>query len=319
MGTWKGFSASSWTFSKSRIIGHGGGIGDYQAAYAVAVADGVLLNGRVSARIRLTDRYSTGAGLVCRADENWTFIAFYIAPDEQQEGATRGRIAAYREGLFIPVAQSEEPIQLKSSDNIFSLEFYSGQIRGEILAGDQSYELMATCPHVPSPGYAGFIKFYRATLVAQDFIIEKTEMPFTKTSEPKEKFDYDVFLCHSKKDKETVEKLAKQLAEAGVRYWLDAEQIKYGDPIVQKIEDGLRRSRYLVPCVSVNLKSGWSRAEYSAILSAELSGDSSTVVIPVVLDEISVSEIPPLLRDKRRISYTNKVEFSEFLQFLRNR
>ena len=137
--------------------------------------------------------------------------------------------------------------------------------------------------------------------------------PIRKSS----KFEYDVFLCHSSADKPLVLQIATEFRAKGITYWLDSEQITFGDPIIGKIEEGLQKSRYVVPCVSANLsRSGWPRAEYGAILNAELSGDSTRVVIPLKLDDSSDNVIPLLLRNKRRVMYSNKVEYAEFLRFL---
>jgi hypothetical protein len=58
-------------------------------------------------------------------------------------------------------------------------------------------------------------------------------------------FPFDVFLSHSAKDKAVVRDVAARLQRDGVRVWLDEEQIKPGDSIPAKIEDGLEHSRVL--------------------------------------------------------------------------
>lgn len=92
--------------------------------------------------------------------------------------------------------------------------------------------------------------------------------------------------------------------------------MSFGDPITQKIEEGLRKSRVLVPCISSNFaNSEWARAEWSAILNAELSRRPAQAIIPLILDVIE-PEMPALLRDRRRVSYSNDAEFREFLSFI---
>jgi hypothetical protein len=54
---------------------------------------------------------------------------------------------------------------------------------------------------------------------------------------------FDVFLSHSSKDKAVVRDIAERLQEDDVRVWLDEEQIKPGDSIPRKIEEGLVQSR----------------------------------------------------------------------------
>jgi TIR domain-containing protein len=70
------------------------------------------------------------------------------------------------------------------------------------------------------------------------------------------------FLRHSSKDKPAVRELADRLKADGVRVWLDAWEIKPGDSIPAKIEDGLEHSRVLVLCMSANaFGSDWAQVE----------------------------------------------------------
>ena len=77
-----------------------------------------------------------------------------------------------------------------------------------------------------------------------------------------EDFRFDVFLSHSGKDKPVVRELAARLKKDGVPVWLDEEQIKPGDSIPAKIEEGLEHSRVLVLCMSANaFGSDWAQLE----------------------------------------------------------
>ena len=75
-------------------------------------------------------------------------------------------------------------------------------------------------------------------------------------------FKFDVFLSHSSKDKTVVRELAARLKRDDVRVWLDEEQIKPGDSIPAKIEEGLEHSRVLVLCMSAHaFGSDWAQLE----------------------------------------------------------
>jgi hypothetical protein len=77
-----------------------------------------------------------------------------------------------------------------------------------------------------------------------------------------DEFKYDVFLSHSSKDKTVVRELAARLTKDGIRVWLDEEQIKPGDSIPAKIEEGLEHSRVMLLCLSANaFGSDWSQLE----------------------------------------------------------
>jgi TIR domain len=322
---WKPSSVREWTFSDKLITGYGNGIGEYGSSYAVNGEVGVMLNGRVSASLKLIRSRGVGAGLVCRADENWNFVAFYTAPESLESDATFLRFGVYREGALTNIATSEDAVTLGKGYNRFSLEFFSGQLRGEVKTESGTHELAATCVEMPFPGYAGIVRLYGAGLMVTDLVVQQTTIPLTEApvkqpDEAEPKFDFDVFLCHAGADKQTVREISAIFASHGITYWLDEEQIVYGDRITEKIEDGLNRSRYTVPCISSNLaKSGWARAEYGAILNAELTGDASQVVVPLVLDDSGSESVPLFLRDKSRAYYENKTEFARFLQFLRQR
>ncbi len=54
-----------------------------------------------------------------------------------------------------------------------------------------------------------------------------------------ETFSYDVFFSHSLKDKKVVRAVAERLRGDGLRAWFDGWEIKAGDSIPAKIDDGL--------------------------------------------------------------------------------
>src|SRR5215212_7417128 len=75
-------------------------------------------------------------------------------------------------------------------------------------------------------------------------------------------FKYDVFLSHSSKDKANVRAFAERLRADGLRVWLDEWEIRPGDSIPAKIEEGLEHSRVLVLCMSTHaFGSDWAQLE----------------------------------------------------------
>lgn len=75
-------------------------------------------------------------------------------------------------------------------------------------------------------------------------------------------FTHDIFLSHSAKDKAVVRPLAERLRVDGLRVWFDEWEIRPGDNIPLKIEEGLERSRNLVLCMSANaFDSDWAQLE----------------------------------------------------------
>ena len=75
-------------------------------------------------------------------------------------------------------------------------------------------------------------------------------------------FPYDVFLSHSAKDMPVVLPLAERLRADGLKVWFDEWEIKPGDSIPAKIEEGLEHSRVLVLCMSAHaFGSDWAQLE----------------------------------------------------------
>src|SRR5215510_10799901 len=75
-------------------------------------------------------------------------------------------------------------------------------------------------------------------------------------------FTYDVFLSHSSKDKAIVRAIAERLQANGLRVWFDDWEIRPGDHIQAKIEEGLEHSRVLVLCMSAQaFGSDWANLE----------------------------------------------------------
>src|SRR2546425_5050975 len=75
-------------------------------------------------------------------------------------------------------------------------------------------------------------------------------------------FSFDVFLSHSSKDKAVVRSVAERLRADGLCVWVDDWQIRPGDSIPAKIEEGLEHSRVLVLCMSAQaFGSDWAQLE----------------------------------------------------------
>jgi len=101
-----------------------------------------------------------------------------------------------------------------------------------------------------------------------------------------------LFLCHSSEDKEFVDWLAGQLRAVGVRVWLDKWEIRVGDSIVQKINDGISTSDHLVVVLSQKaVRSRWVNEELSGGLLRNIESKGA-FVLPVLVEDC---EIPPLL------------------------
>jgi len=95
----------------------------------------------------------------------------------------------------------------------------------------------------------------------------------------------DVFISHSSADKtQYVHPLTEALSAHNVTFWLDDSEIRWGDNVVMKINDGLRSSRFALVCLSESfLRRGWPEAEMAAVLSIQ-NTDGVKRVLPLILN-----------------------------------
>jgi small GTP-binding protein len=105
-----------------------------------------------------------------------------------------------------------------------------------------------------------------------------------------EQFKYDVFLSHCFKDRAVVRELAVRLRADGLRVWLDEWQIKPGDMIWRKIEEGLEGSRVLVLCISKDIfESEWAAMESGTFRFRDPTNQERRFV-PLRLDSAQIKD-----------------------------
>lgn len=105
-----------------------------------------------------------------------------------------------------------------------------------------------------------------------------------------ETFGYDVFISHSSKDKQVVCELARKLKIDGLRVWLYEWEIKPGDMISLKIEQGLEQSRTLILVMSVNaFASEWVTLERHTALFRDPT-NTKRRFIPLRLDDVEIKD-----------------------------
>lgn len=118
-----------------------------------------------------------------------------------------------------------------------------------------------------------------------------------------------VFLSHSSKDKAFVSRLATDLKSRAVPVWFDQWELKVGDSLAERIEEGIDCSGWLAVVLSRNsTASDWVQKELRAAQARELR-DKNVFVLPVLIDDC---QIPLFLLDKLyadfRTSYEHGLE-----------
>ena len=125
-----------------------------------------------------------------------------------------------------------------------------------------------------------------------------------------------IFLSHNKEDKPFARLLAEDIRRVGITVWLDEAEIKPGDSIIEKIEEGLNGSEYLGVILSpASVKSRWVKRELRAVLHQEITTSSKTV-LPLLYQQC---EIPTFLVDTLYVDFTNPENYSFALRQLLHR
>ncbi|MEO6034785.1 MAG: toll/interleukin-1 receptor domain-containing protein, partial [Verrucomicrobiota bacterium] len=108
-------------------------------------------------------------------------------------------------------------------------------------------------------------------------------------------FQFDVFLSHNHADKSRVRRLEERLKQAGLRVWFDEWNVRSGDIIALKVDEGLEQFRVLLLCLSPNaLASDWVALEGRRF-------------IPLLLADC---ELPDTLRRYKYVDYDIKYRLS---------
>lgn len=113
----------------------------------------------------------------------------------------------------------------------------------------------------------------------------------------------DVFLCHASEEKPTVVRpLVAALRKHAITYWYDEAEIRWGDSITQKVNEGLRMSRYVIVVFSgAFLSKQWPQRELNAALNQEASS-GEVRVLPLLVgsedDRRAILNAYPILNDK---------------------
>ncbi len=107
-----------------------------------------------------------------------------------------------------------------------------------------------------------------------------------------------VFLSYNAADKEAARSIAGQLKLTGADVWIDEWEIRAGDSIPGKLNEGLEAFDTFVLIWSQNaVRSNWVRGELETALQRGMA-DADIRIIPVILD---ATPLPPLLSRLRYV------------------
>ena len=119
------------------------------------------------------------------------------------------------------------------------------------------------------------------------------------------------FLSHSSVDKPFARRLTADLRENCIQVWLDEEQIRPGQSIVGRINDGLANNEFVMLAISNSfLASEWATWETNTSVTAAVNKKSASV-IPLLIDDVWDSA-PPLLADKLYVDFRKHGNVAEY-------
>lgn len=128
-------------------------------------------------------------------------------------------------------------------------------------------------------------------------LVQETNLYVVAQDEGKE---YDVFISHASEDKDAVVRpLATALQNKGIRVWYDEFEMRIGDSLRRKIDQGLANSRFgIVVISSFFIKKGWTNYELDELMTKAISGQQVLLPIWHNISKQEVINFSPSLADK---------------------
>jgi hypothetical protein len=122
---------------------------------------------------------------------------------------------------------------------------------------------------------------------------------------------FDVFICHASEDKDAVARpLAQALESRGLSVWLDEVEIKLGDNLRQKIDEGLRASTFGVVILSPSFfRKQWTQWELNGLTDREIA--TGTKVVLPIWHEVSHDDVAahsPSLAGKQAVRTSDGIQ-----------
>jgi hypothetical protein len=122
---------------------------------------------------------------------------------------------------------------------------------------------------------------------------------------------WDVFISHASEDKDEIARpLAMLLQAKGLRVWLDEQQLRLGDSLSRKINDGLAFSRFGIVVVSESfLGKDYPQKELQALLARQSADERYILPILHRVDHSVLKHRIPLLGDLLAISTDRGLDY----------
>lgn len=112
--------------------------------------------------------------------------------------------------------------------------------------------------------------------------------------------EYDVFISHASEDKDDIVRpLAFALVNNGLKVWYDEFELKIGDSLRRKIDQGVAKSKFGIVVISKHfINKGWTNYELDGIITKSISGQQIILPIWHNITKQEVINFSPSLADK---------------------
>lgn len=156
-------------------------------------------------------------------------------------------------------------------------------------------------------GSYGWILTPPTTQEAMDILI-RCALGIDPVAVPRSTY-HGIFLSHNSEDKPFVRELKSRLEAQGVKdVWLDEAEIMVGDSLTKKIEEGLKRTRYIGVVLSPkSVKSAWVERELEIAINREIS-TGEVVVLPLLYEKC---DLPAFLSGKLYANFTSPADYDK--------
>ena len=158
----------------------------------------------------------------------------------------------------------------------------------------------------------------------RDFLSLRSLNGFTlhdsiSTTDEKEKI-YDVFISHASEDKDDfVRPFAILLKDKGLNVWYDEFELKIGDKLRRKIDEGLSKSRYgIVVLSNYFFSKEWPQKELDGLFAIENNGHNIILPIWHKISKNEVIQFSPTIADIKAIN-TSSFSIEEIVEEIINK